>query len=662
MVKTEEEQEIDTTVSVSLTADSTKNQQEERNDSLLLDEWLSHDSFDFHLFSPEEATEIRQRLLDWYDAHRRHLPWRGDPPPWDGSTANFADKTKKKKNSSEEKPMGKRSSAQQSSIQDYFAPTTNNNKKKKRASTSSPQSVSQTETDTTTTAFPVSAYGIWVSEIMLQQTRVEAVIPYWVRWMHSFPTIQELAAATDEQINAHWAGLGFYRRGRLLHQAAQYVVQTLDGQLPTTVEGLLQLPGVGRYTASAIASIAYQVTVPVVDGNVCRVLARLRGIAIDVKAPMLKDKLGWNLAQQLVEAGDQSRPGHVNQALMELGATYCAPSGTGIDPQDPLVDHYVSTRLGLEVARRWQSNNTQTLSASIQGGCALCGDSGQARALETIITLLQQQQQRELPANGDNEEWRDFARTCGHKTFPLAPPKQAKRQEILAVAALCRTTTTTTTITKTRTTNPQTTNEPKWLLTRRPSQGLLAGQWEFPAALLWSSSNNTNQTKSSNNKKKKKDDGENQTLPPKIPVQTRNRSLDERLNDLQQQQQSEERAERTESWSAWSRTCLKDPMDHVFSHVVHTMWVEYAHVEEPIDDDNDDDDDDDKSSSSTATTTRWMTESEMKAVGVTAGVQKILNQVRRSQAPSRGKPTRTTTTTTQKGGNNKSIKRRRTTS
>ena len=127
-----------------------------------------------------------------------------------------------------------------------------------------------------------------------------------------------------------------------MHQAAQKVVQNLDGQLPTTVEGLLQLPGVGRYTAS-----------PVVDGNVCRVLARLRGIAIDVKATMLKDKPEWNLAQQLVEAGDRSRPGHVNQALMELGTTYCAPSDTGIDPQDRLVDHLLRRDSQLTRRLRW---------------------------------------------------------------------------------------------------------------------------------------------------------------------------------------------------------------------------------------------------------------------------------------------------------------------
>lgn len=115
--------------------------------------------------------------------------------------------------------------------------------------------------------YVISAYGVWVSEIMLQQTRVEAVIPYYIKWMKSFPTVQSLASATEDKVNAHWAGLGFYRRAKLLHTGAKLVSEEYNGELPKTVNELMKISGIGRYTASAIASIAFGVQVPVVDGN-----------------------------------------------------------------------------------------------------------------------------------------------------------------------------------------------------------------------------------------------------------------------------------------------------------------------------------------------------------------------------------------------------------
>ena len=151
-------------------------------------------------------------------------------------------------------------------------------------------------------------YAIWVSEIMLQQTRVETVIPYWQRWMASFPTVQALAAAPLDEVLRHWAGLGYYSRARNLHRAAQ---QIGVGAIPDTVEGLLELPGVGRYTAGAIASIAFGREAPLVDGNVERVFARLF---------LIEDRTAaWKKAEALAPTGD------FNQALMELGATICTP-------------------------------------------------------------------------------------------------------------------------------------------------------------------------------------------------------------------------------------------------------------------------------------------------------------------------------------------------
>ena len=165
-------------------------------------------------------------------------------------------------------------------------------------------------------------YAIWVSEIMLQQTRVATVIPYFERWLEQFPTVERLADAPLDQVLAAWSGLGYYSRARNLHKGAQYVVEHFAGQVPSTVRELRSLPGVGRYTAGAVASIGFGHREPVVDGNVARVLARLFAIEGDIKASAATRKL-WALADELVPA---DAPGDFNQGLMELGATVCTPT------------------------------------------------------------------------------------------------------------------------------------------------------------------------------------------------------------------------------------------------------------------------------------------------------------------------------------------------
>ncbi|XP_075364775.1 adenine DNA glycosylase isoform X2 [Mycteria americana] len=166
------------------------------------------------------------------------------------------------------------------------------------------------------------AYAVWVSEIMLQQTQVATVIDYYNRWMQKWPTLQALAQASLEEVNELWAGLGYYSRGKRLQEAARKVVSELAGRMPRTAEDLQKLlPGVGRYTAGAIASISYGQATGVVDGNVIRVLCRLRCIGADSSSPAVIDRL-WDMANVLV---DRSRPGDFNQALMELGATVCVP-------------------------------------------------------------------------------------------------------------------------------------------------------------------------------------------------------------------------------------------------------------------------------------------------------------------------------------------------
>jgi A/G-specific adenine glycosylase len=186
-----------------------------------------------------EVRALRSSLLDWYDAHRRELPWRGDADP----------------------------------------------------------------------------YRIWVSEIMLQQTRVAAVLEHYARWMERFPTVQALAAAREQTVLALWSGLGYYHRARRLHQAAKFIVRERKGEFPGTSEAWRELPGIGRYTAAAIASIASDEAVAVVDGNVERVIERLFGRAEG-------REVAWRRAEALL---DRSRPGDFNQAMMELGATICTP-------------------------------------------------------------------------------------------------------------------------------------------------------------------------------------------------------------------------------------------------------------------------------------------------------------------------------------------------
>ena len=160
-------------------------------------------------------------------------------------------------------------------------------------------------------------YRVWVSEIMLQQTRVAAVIQHYHEFLRRFPTVQKLAAAREASVLAAWSGLGYYRRARMLHAAAKMIAKERAGQFPATAAALRDLPGIGRYTAAAIASIAFGEPVAVVDGNVERVLDRFCG-------ETLSDEKTWHTAGQLL---DPHRPGDSNQAMMELGATVCTPRG-----------------------------------------------------------------------------------------------------------------------------------------------------------------------------------------------------------------------------------------------------------------------------------------------------------------------------------------------
>jgi len=170
-------------------------------------------------------------------------------------------------------------------------------------------------------------YKVWISEIMLQQTRVQAVIEHYKLFLKKFPTIKKLAAAPEQDVLAAWSGLGYYRRARMMHAAAKVVAGELKGALPKTAVALRALPGIGEYTSAAIASIAFGESVAVVDGNVERVLLRVTGRPEDVSAAGKRFIAAQAAALVPKAARSGNAPGEHNQAMMELGATVCLPRG-----------------------------------------------------------------------------------------------------------------------------------------------------------------------------------------------------------------------------------------------------------------------------------------------------------------------------------------------
>jgi A/G-specific adenine glycosylase len=212
-------------------------------------------------------------------------------------------------------------------------------------------------------------YAVWVSEIMLQQTQVKTVLGYWERWMHSLPDIRSLATAPPEKIHKLWEGLGYYTRVRNLQKAAQIILRKHSGQFPEDFAEVLELPGIGRYTAGAICSIAFNQPTPILDGNVMRVLARVFAIGGDPRDRTTNAQL-WNLADELVSqasgmirhkplasakrlakkrsGGGDSGPGacsRLNQALMEIGALICTPKQPRCC-QCPVASHCLALQQG----------------------------------------------------------------------------------------------------------------------------------------------------------------------------------------------------------------------------------------------------------------------------------------------------------------------------
>lgn len=291
----------------------------------------------------------------------------------------------------------------------------------------------------------IRTYAVWVSEIMLQQTQVATVIDYYNKWMNRWPTVEKLAAATLEEVNQMWAGLGYYSRGRRLLEGAKKVVSELNGQMPRTTEGLLKLlPGVGRYTAGAIGSIALGQVTGAVDGNVIRVLCRVRAIGADSTGPAVTEAL-WKIADTIV---DTERPGDFNQAMMELGARVCTPKSPLCSqcPIQTLCHAFRKVSIKQEKdSKRLQSKLASKLSTSVPdiencsaaGRCNLC-----------------------LSEDWDSQ--------LGVQNYPRKPVKKAPRVAKTLTCIVQR----------------QRGEEVEYLLTQRPSKGLLAGMWELPSVVL----------------------------------------------------------------------------------------------------------------------------------------------------------------------------------
>lgn len=254
-------------------------------------------------------------------------------------------------------------------------------------------------------------YPVWVSEVMLQQTRVETMIPYFERWMERFPTLASLANATQDEVLALWEGLGYYSRARNLLHAAQIVSERDNGQLPQDTTLLRQLPGIGRYTAGAIASIAFGMDEPTLDGNIRRVLSRLFNLPFPANSPKGEKRL-WELASANLVPG---RAGEYNQALMDLGATICIPRKP-LCSRCPLIDscqafaHGVQDQLPVKYTKAPIPHYTATAAIIQEGkkvlivqrppGGLLAGmwgfPGGKANPGETLVNALSREVRTQL--------------------------------------------------------------------------------------------------------------------------------------------------------------------------------------------------------------------------------------------------------------------------
>lgn len=436
-----------------------------------------------HRIPMEESAHIRAKLLTWYDANRRALPWRGDPPPYDRESPPAAETAK------------------------------------------------------------VTPYETWVSEVMCQQTRVETVVPYFLRWLERFPTVQALAEASADEVNAAWAGLGFYRRARLLHQGAKDIVDAHGGIFPDTAEALRGISGIGEYTSGAVASIAFGELSPCVDGNVLRVSSRLGCVMENPKSKALRD-YSKDLMTALVNC---SRPGDVNQAVMELGATVCVPSGAPKCSECPVEAHCL--------ARHYESAGSAAAadpkySVDLEDGAAAC----------------------EICAGGAADG------VGSARDLPLRAPKKQPRLQVFAVCVSMA--------------RREEGGEWAYRMRRRPGDGLLAGQYEFPCEMLAEQS-------------------------------AKAKALGAEEESALRDEAGAKEADAVESLRLGDEPIARvGEVQHLFSHLRHEMRVYVEVVAEAADQGG----------------CEWISEDDMRSVGITTGMKKVLKLLKKELQDGTGTP------------------------
>ena len=283
------------------------------------------------------------------------------------------------------------------------------------------------------------AYAVWVSEIMLQQTQVSTVVPYYVRWMETWPSVAALSQASEESVRELWSGLGYYSRARNLLAGARFVMDKCNGEIPISAAGLqAAIPGVGAYTAAAIASIVFGERVGVVDGNVLRVVSRLRAIGAEISSSQARGSV-----QELVNVlVDPREPGEFNQAIMELGALVCTPT-TPACGSCPVQSVCLAYRMKGDRERQGKLLVAKEAPRNVKFLC-----------IEDCSLCLR-----------ESADWVDG---IGVMNFPRKDKKVSTKEELFVVC-----------VCEVRFLDGGCTN--KYCLVKRPSRGLLASFWEFPS-------------------------------------------------------------------------------------------------------------------------------------------------------------------------------------
>jgi A/G-specific adenine glycosylase len=439
------------------------------------------------------------------------------------------------------------------------------------------------------------------SEIMLQQTRVETVIPYWIKWMTTFPTVFDLARASPDDVNKIWAGLGYYRRAQMLLEGAKKVVDVYNGVIPSTVDELLKIPGIGPYTAGAIASIAHGVSTPLVDGNVIRVFSRLVGSRYSIPSSDM-DKLCWSIGRKLVDPVD---PGSFNQALMELGATVCKPTSARCD-ECPVKAYCTAYRIV-------KYNQMKTGSSAV----ALSQPSSESS-------------KRKAGAVSDDMDVEVNGLPISVSFFPRKSAKKKAAELTYRVKVFSR---------------KDADGRVKYLLVRREKKGLLANQWEFPALciddIVGESTSNENEDSAIPYDAESLLSSFKRHLLTNFGVLWKSSELDSA------DETSVIRYTIIDAPSSQIRS-IKDPIVHVFSHQRHTMYLD---IHEVLSTDSTTDSSDGKTNTleTTLRESRWMTSSEIIEAGATTGCKKVLTAIeKRDPKPKKSSSSKNSSSSTSK--------------